>query len=48
MADALVYADKVVGCDQIIELSTLTGACMVSDENILLLASLCNRSITMS
>jgi len=30
MADALVYADKEVGCDSIIELSTLTGACMVS------------------
>ena len=30
MADALVYADKEVGADSIIELSTLTGACMVS------------------
>jgi leucyl aminopeptidase len=30
LADALVYADKTVGCDSIIELSTLTGACMVS------------------
>lgn len=30
MADALVYADKEVGCDSIIELSTLTGACMVA------------------
>ena len=30
MADALVYVDKVIGCDEIIELSTLTGACMVS------------------
>jgi len=30
LADALVYADKEVGCDSIIELSTLTGACMVS------------------
>jgi len=30
MADALVYADKEVGCDAIIELSTLTGACMVA------------------
>jgi leucyl aminopeptidase len=30
LADALVYADKEVGCDAIIELSTLTGACMVS------------------
>jgi leucyl aminopeptidase len=30
MADALVYADKEVGCESIIELSTLTGACMIS------------------
>mmetsp|Transcript_19087 Transcript_19087/g.28788 ORF Transcript_19087/g.28788 Transcript_19087/m.28788 type:complete len:628 (+) Transcript_19087:111-1994(+) len=30
LADALVYADKEVGCDAIIELSTLTGACMIS------------------
>lgn len=30
MADALVYADKEIGCESIIELSTLTGACMVS------------------
>merc|ERR1719201_884217 len=30
MADALVYADKTVGADKIIELSTLTGACMVA------------------
>ena len=30
MADALVYADKEVGCDSIIELSTLTGSCMVA------------------
>mmetsp|Transcript_29377 Transcript_29377/g.45031 ORF Transcript_29377/g.45031 Transcript_29377/m.45031 type:complete len:556 (+) Transcript_29377:26-1693(+) len=30
LADALVYADKEVGCDKIIELSTLTGACMIS------------------
>jgi leucyl aminopeptidase len=30
LADALVYADKEVGCDRIIELSTLTGACMIS------------------
>lgn len=30
LADALVYADKEIGCDSIIELSTLTGACMVS------------------
>lgn len=30
MADALVYADKEVGCEAIIELSTLTGACMVA------------------
>lgn len=30
LADALVYADKEVGADKIVELSTLTGACMVS------------------
>eukprot|EP00559_Dactyliosolen_fragilissimus_P005112 CAMPEP_0184855614 /NCGR_PEP_ID=MMETSP0580-20130426/800_1 /TAXON_ID=1118495 /ORGANISM="Dactyliosolen fragilissimus" /LENGTH=532 /DNA_ID=CAMNT_0027350167 /DNA_START=144 /DNA_END=1742 /DNA_ORIENTATION=+ len=30
LADALVYADKEVGCKSIIELSTLTGACMVA------------------
>jgi leucyl aminopeptidase len=30
LADALVFADKEVGCEKIIELSTLTGACMVS------------------
>jgi leucyl aminopeptidase len=30
LADALVYADKEVGCQKIIELSTLTGACMIS------------------
>ncbi|KAL7577280.1 hypothetical protein ACA910_002024 [Epithemia clementina (nom. ined.)] len=30
LADALVYADKEVGAQRIIELSTLTGACMVS------------------
>lgn len=30
LADALVYADKEVGCERIIELSTLTGACMIS------------------
>ena len=30
LADALVFVDKEVGCDKIIELSTLTGACMVS------------------
>lgn len=30
LADALVYADEEAGCDAIIELSTLTGACMVS------------------
>ena len=30
MADALVYVDKTVGADKIIELSTLTGACMVA------------------
>lgn len=34
MADALVYVDKVIGCDEIIELSTLTGACMVSPDRI--------------
>lgn len=30
LADAIVYADKEIGCESIIELSTLTGACMVS------------------
>ena len=30
LADALVFVDKEVGCDKIIELSTLTGACMIS------------------
>jgi leucyl aminopeptidase len=30
LADALVFADKEVGCESIIELSTLTGACMVA------------------
>ena len=30
MADALVYADEELGCDKIVELSTLTGACMVA------------------
>ena len=30
LADALVFADEEVGCESIIELSTLTGACMVS------------------
>jgi leucyl aminopeptidase len=30
LADALVYADKEVGCEAIVELSTLTGACMVA------------------
>ena len=30
LADALVFADKEIGCERIIELSTLTGACMVS------------------
>eukprot|EP00548_Thalassiothrix_antarctica_P008322 CAMPEP_0194132022 /NCGR_PEP_ID=MMETSP0152-20130528/2597_1 /TAXON_ID=1049557 /ORGANISM="Thalassiothrix antarctica, Strain L6-D1" /LENGTH=585 /DNA_ID=CAMNT_0038826933 /DNA_START=197 /DNA_END=1954 /DNA_ORIENTATION=+ len=30
LADALVFADKEVNCESIIELSTLTGACMVS------------------
>jgi leucyl aminopeptidase len=28
MADALVYADKKLNCDEILELSTLTGSCM--------------------
>ena len=28
MADALVYIDKEVGCESIIELSTLTGSCI--------------------
>lgn len=28
MADALVYADKELGCDCIVELSTLTGSCI--------------------
>jgi leucyl aminopeptidase len=30
LADALVYADKTVGCEKIIELSTLTGACIAA------------------
>lgn len=30
MADALVYADKEVGAEKIVELSTLTGAIMIS------------------
>jgi len=30
LADALVYADEELKCEKIIELSTLTGACMVS------------------
>jgi len=30
LADALVYAEKEVGCESIIELSTLTGACMIA------------------
>jgi len=30
LADALVYADKEANCEEIIELSTLTGACMVA------------------
>ncbi|KAL7537396.1 hypothetical protein ACHAWF_009348 [Thalassiosira exigua] len=30
LADALVFADKECGCEKIIELSTLTGACMVA------------------
>ena len=35
MADALIYADKEVGCDKIIELSTLTGACKVALGNMI-------------
>jgi len=27
LADALVYADKMLGCQEIVELSTLTGSC---------------------
>ena len=30
LADALVFADKECECESIIELSTLTGACMIS------------------
>lgn len=30
MADALVFCDKEIECESIIELSTLTGACMIS------------------
>jgi leucyl aminopeptidase len=30
LADALVYVDKDLGCESIVELSTLTGACMIS------------------
>lgn len=30
LADALVFADKELDCESIIELSTLTGACMIS------------------
>lgn len=30
LADALVYADQEIKCQKIIELSTLTGACMIS------------------
>lgn len=30
LADALVYADKELDCEAIVELSTLTGACMVA------------------
>ena len=30
LADALVYADKELDCETIIEVSTLTGACMVA------------------
>lgn len=30
LADALVFADKELGCEKIIELSTLTGAMMVA------------------
>ena len=30
LADALVYCDKELECESIIELSTLTGACMVA------------------
>ena len=30
LADAIVYCDKELECESIIELSTLTGACMVA------------------
>jgi leucyl aminopeptidase len=30
LADALVFADKELNCEEIVELSTLTGACMVA------------------
>ena len=30
MADALVYADQKLKCEEILELSTLTGACMMA------------------
>jgi leucyl aminopeptidase len=30
MADALVYADQTLQCEEILELSTLTGACMMA------------------
>ncbi|CAB9525819.1 Probable cytosol aminopeptidase [Seminavis robusta] len=30
MADALAYVDQKVGCEEIVEMSTLTGACMVA------------------
>jgi leucyl aminopeptidase len=30
LADALVYCDKELDCESIIELSTLTGACMIA------------------
>lgn len=30
LADALVFCDKTLECEKIIELSTLTGACMVA------------------
>jgi leucyl aminopeptidase len=30
LADALVYCDKELNCESIIELSTLTGACMIA------------------
>ena len=34
LADALVFADKECGCEKIIELSTLTGACMVRGKKV--------------